>query len=256
MEITQFNGELHNKFFEVVNRTMIEIHKHPAYSSCKNNHNLLSQEGKYAQQVFKHFSKIHETQQDLRKIEIFLRRFPLKKFYEKNEISHLDYIKYHTEVFYHKVHTILELFKLMINEVYEVGYNGKRCTWENLLKSETLKGSIPLNIIEYYHKSFEHIINARHLNSHRAIFKDSEKDDIEGPMMLYKNSEKFNMDLGDEFKRMMPKFYLEYKIKKYKNERLKYIVNANDVAEQYVNLFINTTIPEFLKRAKSKNEDT
>lgn len=252
MEITEFNGELFNEFIEIIHRTMKEINTHPEYSLSKNNHNLLSQEGKYAQRVFNFYSKITGINEDLRKIEIFLRRFPLKKFYEENEISHLDYIKYHTEVFYHKSNTLLDLFKLMINEVYELGYSEKKCTWENLIKSEVVKGSLSIKVIEYYYKSFGHIIKARNLNTHRGIFKDSEKDDIESPMMIYKNSEKFGIELGDDFKRMMPKFYLEYKLKKHKNERLLYIKSGNDAAEQYINFFMNVTIPEFLNRVKAK----
>lgn len=252
MEITEFNGELFKEFFEIVHRTMKEIYNHPEYNLNKNNHYLLSQEGKYANKVFSLYSKITEIKEDLRKIEVFLRRFPLKKFYEENEISHLDYIKYHTEVFYHKSNTLLDLFKLMTNEVYELGYSEKKCTWGNLIKSEIVKESLSIKVIEYYHKSFEHIIEARNLNTHRGIFKDSEKDYIESPMMIYKNSEKFNIELGDDFIKMMPKFYLEYKVKKYKNDRLLYIKSGNNVAEQYINFFMNVTIPVFLKRAKAK----
>lgn len=252
MEITEFNGKLFRDFIEIVHRTMKEIHDKPEYSLSKNNHHLLSEEGKYANRVFSLYSKIVEIKEDLRKIEVFLRRFPLKKYYEENEISHLDYIKYHTEVFYHKCNTLLDLFKLMTNEVYELGYSEKKCTWGNLIKSDVVKESLSIKVIEYYHKSFEHIIVARNLNTHRGIFKDSEKDDIASPMMIYKNSEKFNMELGDNFKKMMPIFYLEYKLKEYRNGRLYYIKNGNDVAEQYINFYMNVTIPEFLKRAKSK----
>lgn len=252
MEITDFNDKLFKDFFEIVHRTMEEIRFHPEYSLSKNNHHLFSQEGKYANRVFDIYSKISETKEDLRKIEVFLRRLPLKKFYEENEISHLDYIKYHTEVFFHKSNTLLDLFKLFTNEVYELGYSEKRCTWGNLMKSEVVKDSLSIKVIEYYHKSFEHIIKARNLNTHRGIFKDSEKDDIEAPMMIYRNSEKFNMKLGDGFRKMVPKFLLEYKLKKYKNERLLYIKSGNNAAEQYINFFMNVTIPEFLNRAKAK----
>ena len=252
MEITEFNGELFKDFIEIVHRTMKEIHNHPEYNLNKNNHNLLSHEGKYANKVFSIYSKITEVKEDLRKIEIFLRRFPLKKFYEENEISHLDYIKYHTEVFYHKSNTLLDLFKLMVNEVYELGYSEKKCTWGNLIKSEIVKETLSIKVIEFYHKSFKHIIEARNFNTHRGIFKDSEKDDIQSSMIIYKNSEKFNIEIGDDFRKMMPKFYLEYKLKKYKNDKLLYIKSGNNVAEQYINFFMNVTIPEFLKRAKEK----
>ena len=58
MEITEFNGELFKDFIEIVHRTMKEIHNHPEYNLSKNNYNLLSHEGKYADKVFSIYSKI------------------------------------------------------------------------------------------------------------------------------------------------------------------------------------------------------
>lgn len=255
MKITTLNGDLHTKFLDVINDSIDELYNHPERQSSQSNFHLLSEKGKYSSKVFEYYSKMNQTKEDLRKIEIFLRRFPLKKFYEDNEISHLDYIKYHTEVFYHKITTLLDLFKIIINRVYELGLSEKKCTWENLIKSEKLKQSMLIKVVECYYKSFESVINARNLNTHRGHFYDSEKDNIEDYMFIYKNSEKFNVEIGNNFKKMMPKFYLEYKLKVYKKDKLKFIQNGNKVAEEYANIFSNVMYVEFLKISKNKSKE-
>lgn len=252
MEITELNIELYRKFIDVINSSIEELYNHPERKSSQSNFHLLSEKGKYSSKVFEYYSKMNQTLDDLRKIEIFLRRFPLKNFYQDNEITHLDYIKYHTEVFYHKINTLLDLFKIIINNVYELGLSEKKCTWENLIKSEKSKQSVLIKVVECYYKSFEHVLIARNLNSHRGQFHDSEKDDLEDYLFLYKNSEKFNMELGDNFKKMMPKFYLQYKVKVYKNDKLKFIQNGNKVAKEYANIFSNIFFEEFLKVSVTK----
>ncbi len=253
MKITALNDDLHGKFLDVINDSINELYNNPKRKASQSNFHLLSEKDKYSSKIFEYYSKMNQTKEDLKKIEIFLRRFPLKKFYEDNNISHLDYIKYHTEVFYHKINTLLDLFKIIINRIYELGLSEKKCTWKNLTKSEKIKQSILIKVVEFYYKSFENIINARNLNTHRGYFYDSEKDYIEDYMFIYKNSEKFNMEIGDDFKKMMPKFYLEYKIKIYKKDKLKFIQNGNKIAEEYVNIFSNFMFIEFLKISKTKN---
>ncbi|OOG65796.1 Cthe_2314 family HEPN domain-containing protein, partial [Flavobacterium sp. A45] len=172
MEITELNEELNRKFFDIINGSVDELYNHTERKSSQSNFHLLSDKGKYSSRVFEYYSKMNQTKEDLRKIEIFLRRFPLKKIYEDNDITHLDYIKYHTEVFYHKINTLLDLFKIIINKVHELGFSEKKCTWENLTKSEKLKQSMLITVVECYYKSFENVIIARNLNTHRGQFYD------------------------------------------------------------------------------------
>lgn len=196
MDGTAFDKVLIGQFFNVLHETQKGIDKHPDFSYSKNNHHLLSERGKYAQNVFKYYARVSEVQEDLDRVLIFLRRFPLKKFYEENNVDLISYTKYHIEVFFHKINTLLDLLKLMVNQVYELGLTDRKCTWDKLCKHTNVKDSPSLKIIEYFHKSFEHIIEARNLNTHRGIYKDPESDKIKIPMMIYRESEKFNMEIG------------------------------------------------------------
>lgn len=252
MDEYNFDKELFGQFLNLLQETQKGIDKHPDFSYIKNNHHLFSDRGKYVQKVFRYYSRVMEVQEDLDRIAIFLRRFPLKKFYEENNIDYISYTKYHMEVFFHKINTLLDLLKLMVNEVYELNLSARKCTWDKLCKHDRTKDTPPLKVMEYYHKSFEHIIKARNLNTHRGLYHDPESDDIRMPMMIYRESEKFNIDVGEDLRLVMPKFGIEYRLRKFKKEKLNYIKNANEVVTQYVNLFMNVTLPVVIQTALKK----
>lgn len=252
MELTEYDNELIRQFLSILEGTHTGIEKHSDFNWTGNNFHLLSDKGQYMQKVFRYYSRILDVQEDLRRIEIFLRRFPLKKFYEENDITYLDYSKYHMEVFFHKINTILDLLKLMVNEVFELGLSERKCTWDSLSKNSAVKNSPSLKVIEYFHKSFKHIIEARHLNTHRGYYDESESEDIRVPMMIYKNSEKFNMDIGEDLKRIMPKFIIEYRLKEFRKKRILYLKNGHDVVTQYINMFMHLTLPVAIATAAKK----
>lgn len=224
----------------------------PEFSLTKNNHHLLSDSGKHTLKVFDWYCKIIEVRDDLNRVEIFLRRFPDAKFYRQNEIDNLTYIKYHLEVFYHKIHTILDLLKLIANEVYELGLTRKKCTWENLKTKAEFKSTMSFKIIESFYKSFYNVIEARHLNTHYAIYEDSENDDLRSSFMVYDNSEKYGMEISQSFRLMFPKFILDYQFKKYKKDKIEFVKNGNKVASEYIDHFMNTILLEYKNRNEAK----
>lgn len=117
------NLELRRKFHDYLEKTMEEVKNHPEYDFNKNNYHLNSEDGKLALIVLNYTSTLKELIVDLRRVEVFIRRFSNKSFYNENDIDELDYIKYHNEVFIHKIHTILEIKKLAINKIYKIGVN-------------------------------------------------------------------------------------------------------------------------------------
>ncbi len=244
--------ELRKYFYQYLENTMEVIRNHPEYDINKNNYHLNSEDGKLAYIVFDYLTKLHDLISDLKRIEVFMRRFPCKKFYEENDIDQLSYIKYHYEVFIHKIHTILEIKKLAVNEFYKIGLKERDCTWRNLKNQNKIKNTSVSKIIEIYHKTFEHIIKHRHLNTHRAYFADTINDELRIDYSIYKNSKKFNYEVGEDFRRMMPLGFLNYKINEYKKERIDYIKNGTEIAEKYVEQFETILITEFFNIIISK----
>lgn len=244
------NLELRRKFHDYLEKTMEEVKNHPEYDFNKNNYHLNSEDGKLALIVLDYTTTLRDLIVDLRRVEVFIRRFSNKSFYNENDIDELDYIKYHNEVFIHKIHTILEIKKLAINKFYKIGLKEKDCSWKNLKNQPKLKDNPIMKVLEFYFNSFEHIIEHRNLNTHRAQFFDKKNEELKLDNLIYSSSEKSGIDVGDEFKKIMPKPVLNYLIKDYKKEKIAYIKNANNVAEKYVEYFETFILMDFFRITK------
>ena len=247
------NFELRKFFLEYLEKAMNLTKNHPEYDISRNNYHLHSENAKLALSILDFQTTLNDLVADLKKVEIFIRRFPNKKFYEDNEIGQLDYIKYHYEVFIHKIHTILEVKKLAINAIYDIGLKERNCTWKNLKNQKRIKNSAISRIIEFYYKSFEHIIKHRHLNTHRAYFGDKTNDELKTDYSIYKNSEKFGRDVNEIFRRIMPQGVVNYRIREYKKERIEYIKSGTEIADTYVEQFITIILTEFFNKIMDKN---
>tara|TARA_Y100000588_G_C14208860_1_gene905830 strand:+ start:623 stop:1372 length:750 start_codon:yes stop_codon:yes gene_type:complete len=243
--------KLNKYFLDYKRRLILSVQSHPNYSTTENKHNLLNPDEKLAIGISDFKVRLIELVSDLKKILVFIRRFPNREYYEENDINQLNYIKYHFEVFVHKIHTILEVKKLTINHIYDLGLKERDCHWNKMKASVEKENSNLHEIIEDYHTTFKDLIKARHLNTHRAIFKDSKNEDLSSILDLYNGFEKLGVDIGEEFKMMMPKPLLDYKIKKYKQERIEYLEGAIKNVEYYHEKFSREILLDFYSRTKN-----
>ncbi len=245
--------ELRKSFLEFYEKTRKTATEHPEFKLGQNNYHLLSKKGKEASRVFNFMTKIYGLITDLERTHTFIRRFPLKDYYEENDIDQLDFIKYHYEVFIHKVHTLLEVKKLWLNDFYEIGLKEKDCNWNNLKTYNKIQKSPAKTIIDSYYESFKHIIEFRHLNTHRAFFKDSKNDDLKSDLFIYNGFKKYGIEVGEEYRRLRPKFIVDYQIKEYRKEKLEYIKNGIEVAKTYSEYFITIILTELFHKLMNKN---
>ena len=149
--------------------------------------------------------------------------------------------------------------KLWLNDFYKIGLNEKDCNWNALKGYSKIQKSPAKIIVDNYYKSFKHTIKLRHLNTHRAFFKDTKKDELKSDLMIYSSYEKYGIDVGDEFRRMVPKSYLNYELKRYRRDMLKNIKEGVDIAKAYSDQFITILQTEFFARKikeNSQNEKT
>ncbi|MEP6262815.1 MAG: hypothetical protein ABJ092_14660 [Gillisia sp.] len=248
--------ELRKFFLEYYEKSRNTATQHPDFKLGQNNYHLLSEDAKEASQVFKFMNKIYGLTSDLEKTHIFMRRFPIRDYYEKNDIDQLDFIKYHYEVFLHKIHTLLEVKKLWLNDFYNIGLKEEDCNWNNLKSYSKIQKSPAKFIIEFYFKSFEHLIKFRHLNTHRAFFKDTKNEELKSDLMIYNGFKKYGIDVGEDFRRMRPKFLVDYQIKKYRKEKLEYVKNGVEIAKTYSEQFITIIQTEFFANKMEKKRTT
>lgn len=245
--------ELRQSFLEFYQRTRKSATEHPEFKLGQNNYHLLSKSGKEASRAFIFMTKIYDLITDLERTHTFIKRFPLKEYYEKNDIDQLDFIKYHYEVFIHKIHTLLEVKKLWLNDFYEIGLKEKDCNWNNLKKYNKIQNSIAKIIVDNYYESFEHIIKFRHLNTHRAFYKDTKNDDLKSDLKIYNGFKKFGIDVGEDYRKMRPKFIVDYQIKEYRKEKLEYIKKGTEIAKTYSEQFITIMQTELFYKLMNKN---
>lgn len=233
---------------ETYSKSLFDIDQREGFKLNGNNHHLLNDKEKYIIGIQKFHSNLIYSIEQIHFIKVFLKRYPNKEFLSANGINQLTYIQFHTEVLSHKIHTILEIMKLLVNEVYCLNIKPQDCSWVKLI-SKLDKSILPLKIIDLYFKTFERIIDLRHANSHRGIYSDSEKDeiDLDYGFGVYEMHERLGIKTDDSFKRMFPKFLIDYKIKTYRKKRIDLIKRIQDIIYDLTKDFL-TSLNEELER--------
>lgn len=248
------NNDLLIEFIKLVPSKDIQNRK--GFSFKKNNYHLLSSPEKYIMDIFNLYNRLNELYKDLERVIIFIKRYPTAKYYESNNIDKLAYIKYHTEVYFHKIHTILEVMKLILNGVYELKIAEKDCTWNKLKNNSKVNQTKAYKIIELFHKSFEKIIDARHRNTHRALFNSGVDIDLEAAYEISKLLNGLNKDINLELMRIYPPILVNYELKLHRKERIDFMQKSNEVASKYFDIFINeileVTIMKYSKKVKEE----
>lgn len=226
------------KLLHLFSESTKNFEKRNGYISGGNNYEILSSTEKYLSDVFRVQSDISQIFEQLRHIRIYVQRYPLKAYYMNHGITQLDYIQYHIEAMIHKIHTIQEIMRLLINEVYKLELLPQNCSWRNLTKKISVTEK-PMILLTRYASIFANIIAVRHLNSHRGYYKDADKDKIEinYGLNLYK-FEREGYTVDEKFKEIIPLRYAEYFMKQHKKNKLKLI--------DEIILLVNVTLKQFL----------
>jgi len=120
-------------FIKVFVDSIKDIDKRNGFSYSSNNYNLLNEKERYLTDIQRYHTNLIYTIEQIDYIRVFLKRFPAKKFYQNNNINQLSYIQYHIEVLIHKIHTISEIMRLLVNEVYMLKIDPRDCSWKKLV---------------------------------------------------------------------------------------------------------------------------
>lgn len=199
---------------------IVEGNKREGFVLGENNHHLLTDTEKYIIKISSIHADFLQAIDDICITKVLLRRYPDNKFLLENGLNKLKYIQYHTEVMHHKVSTILDLMKLLTNEVFSLGLDPEHCNWKNLKKNIEDNNS-SLFLINKYHESFRGIINHRNLNTHRNIFYDKEKQDIQSDgYCIYDLHNRMGIEVDNKFQKLRPLVFFERLIKNYKKKKI------------------------------------
>lgn len=170
-----------------------KIENHKEFKLGFNNYRLFSESEKRDRRLFTMSCNLLNFIKDLKKIWVFLNRTPERNYLEKHEISQLEYIQYHDEVFLHKVHTICELMKLIANEELGLGIKEKDCSWTTLIKYPEFSKAKCSKVIQDYFEFFKDHIDDRHLNTHRGLYDDPTAAEIGTSLFIHSQHKKTDM---------------------------------------------------------------
>lgn len=236
-------------FIKEVQSEMEKALEHPDHDINKNNYKCLSERGKYLVETNSLICKINELLRDIKKVLIFIRRFPNPKYFIDNDIDNIDYIKYHLEVLTNKIHNILEIMRLTINSVYELGLSTNDCSWNNL-KLKLDSNSNVMQIVNLYHKSFKDVINIRHSSIHQGKDVDPITTNMQSDLSLIRTRVYYwGIDERNTNDYYFTSSLLKHKTKEYRKERFAYVKSVIRTAEHYIDLFSFYIYKEAYERA-------
>lgn len=120
--------------------------------------------------VFNIISNILSCFKCINQASNFIKHRPTLKELDKNEeMTVIDYYNYHYDVVIHKLSTIRDLSFKLINQVFDLKLDDKKCTWSNISKHEeqiTISGVLSIQVL-YYHLMKE-IEEERNESSHNG----------------------------------------------------------------------------------------
>ena len=153
-----------------------------------------------------------------------------------------------------KIHSILEIMKLLISAVYKLDLTAKECTWINI-SGRIDKNQKPMKLMDDFFKKYTEFINLRHLNSHRGIFDDKEKSELNILGYSREVMKKHHPDLIDWSQGLFPREFLDIKVKKYRKGRVNLLKKIRLDSESLVKGVLVSLVPE-LEKGLSEFDNT
>lgn len=198
----------------------------------------------YIKDVFKVSVNLQNTLNTLEDIEIYIRNFPFDRRFERQGITKSRYIKYHVEVYYLKINTVLDQLVLLLNEVYCLGIPEKKCNLDLISSIKSMKDKETIKEIKRLNHAFSDIKELRNLSVHRGIFGDTELSSIDSLEYIINNTPVKQRDR--KLKDILNKKYKEALANKVVSIRI-----LNRLISEFILKFYDLVLIDFYKNYKS-----
>lgn len=146
----------------------------------------LSAEESYFIDLFRIINRILECFQRINQARNFILRRPTLKYLDKNEeMTIIDYYKYHYDVVIHKLNTLRDLSFKLINIVFNLNLKDKDCNWTHIRKKSkniTIPGVLDTQVL--YYNLMINIESERNESSHNGFIKNRIFDGLNSIAML------------------------------------------------------------------------
>lgn len=254
MPINDFNDEQY--LLDAIKKAIDNVYSNSQFNKVKHNYSLFNENERYLMNFNEYYNKCLDLVSDLDKIVVFIRCFPSKKYYENNDINQMEFIKYHLEVYFYKIHTLLDIMKKLLNALFEYGLSEKECTWNRLKTKNEILNSDFEKLILAYHNTFRDILEKRNLSSHDAHFeKEIEHKLIDSYLLINKLEDKYKSHSPGNKSSKIEQASYNFRILEYRKEQLVFVRRGINVANILVHKFLKVALFEFVKRHTSKVSD-
>jgi len=203
----------------------------------------LSMNSRYALDVFHKAMEMINIGEKLQHILVYLGGFPKPKYYESNDVTKADYIKYHIENFYIRVATLLDQSSLLINTIYELGYPERKVNADSVLENLNIKNTRTGKILKAFKQGIQGVQKTWNEILHKGIFEDPDLLELSTFYFVNKHG-------GEEIVNPIQLAYLSNIT--LRNKQLRLNENMEPIRAYMVSLF-NELEKEFSKRYQMKS---
>lgn len=133
----------------------------------------------FAKKIFYSFLDLTTAIDNLKHVSTFFSIKSLPKYYEKNDISEIQYYKYHLENHYIRITSILDLTVNFINNIFRLGLPQKKCNVFSVLENLNIKGSPTEKALKSFENKLQHIKQKRNIIIHQGKLESEEIKSID-----------------------------------------------------------------------------
>ena len=196
------------------------------YSSIQKKGRPKKDSDQYVIDVFKLLNRIDNCLGSIYKAKGFISRRPsVKELDENDQMTITDYYYYHYDMVIHKLSTIRDLSYKLMNVVFKLGIEDKKCSWNSISKKKD-KITIPgiMNLQQLYYIYLERIERERNDSTHSGIIDLPFMREVDMNVSVSQMIRLHNIPT-DGWDPMAKGSHNEYQLRKCKKTLLEYIDN-------------------------------
>lgn len=209
----------------------------------------------YALDVFDLLNRIDNCLGSIYKAKGFISRRPsVKELDENDQMTITEYYMYHYDMVIHKLSTIRDLSCKLINVVFKLGIEDKKCGWNSISKEKDRIGvPVILNLQQLYYIYLERIKQERNASTHSGIIDLIFMREVDLDLSVSQMIKRYNIPT-EGWDPMQKGSYGEYRLRKCKKELLKRIDHYRDMSISFIHILtccmgrvFHDNLPEELK---------
>jgi Cthe_2314-like HEPN len=122
----------------------------------------------YHHNINHYFGNLIGTVERIEQVPIFLRRFPNSKFFDENNITLHQWIKYHYTNYLIMSVSLYDISLLLTNEVFMLGIEARFCNKEKIAKHKCVSKTSVKSSLDKLEQAIDEYRDPRHLFVHRG----------------------------------------------------------------------------------------